>query len=105
MLHSYDIIFSMLAIYIQFILLSAKQIFEFIQARLAIAIGPSPDMASLVDDYNCGIVAKEFSVEAMADSINSLSINDIDIYKRNSHKAALVLNHEVEQQKLNSILE
>jgi hypothetical protein len=33
---------------------------EFIQARLAVAVDPSPEMARLVQRYGCGVVAPDF---------------------------------------------
>ena len=36
-----------------------NKFFEFIQARLAIAIGPSPEMAKLVQQYHLGIISEE----------------------------------------------
>lgn len=80
-----------------------NKIFEFIQARLAIAVGPSPDMAMLVRQYNLGLVASEFTVESMADSINKLSLDEINLYKTNAHKAAELLCHENETKKILAI--
>jgi glycosyltransferase involved in cell wall biosynthesis len=65
-----------------------NKLFEFIQARLAVAISPSPDMAEIVNQYQCGIVADEYSIESMANKLNKLSIDEIMTYKYNSHKAA-----------------
>lgn len=81
-----------------------NKFFEYIQARLMIAIGPSPDMAEIVHEYQCGIVAEEFSVHSMAKAFNALTADDIDEYKRNSDKAARELCFEKESGKLVSIL-
>lgn len=81
-----------------------NKFFEYIQARLMIAIGPSPDMAEIVHEYQCGIVAEEFSVHSMAKALNALTADDIDEYKRNSDKAACELCFEKESGKLVSIL-
>jgi len=81
-----------------------NKFFEYIQARLMIAIGPSPDMAEIVHEYKCGIVAEEFSVHSMAKALNALTADDIDEYKRNSDKAARELCFEKESGKLVSIL-
>ena len=42
-----------------------NKFFEFIQARLAIAIGPSAEMAKLVHQYHLGIMAKDLTPKAM----------------------------------------
>ena len=40
-----------------------NKFFEFIQARLAIAIGPSPEMAKLVQQYHLGINTKKTPIK------------------------------------------
>ena len=82
-----------------------NKFFEFIQARLAIAIGPSPEMARLVQEYNLGIIAKDFSAKEMAKSLNALTKEQILQYKENANKAAKILNAEKEGEKLFKILE
>jgi glycosyltransferase involved in cell wall biosynthesis len=68
-----------------------NKIFEFIQARLALAIGPSPEMSQIVRDYNCGVVAKDYSAKALAEALLTLSQDNIANYKKNSALAAKVL--------------
>jgi glycosyltransferase involved in cell wall biosynthesis len=81
-----------------------NKLFEFIQARLAVAIGPSPNMAAIVNEYHCGIVAETFSITNMAEEINSLSVTDIDQLKHNSHLAAKELSWEKESMKMEKII-
>ncbi len=81
-----------------------NKFFEYVQARLMIAIGPSPDMAELVNEYECGVVAEEFSVQSMAKALNSLSAKDIDKYKYQSDRAARELCFEKESEKLIALL-
>lgn len=71
-----------------------NKFFEYMQARLAIAIGPTPDMQALVEQYNCGVVSEDFSPESLAKIINSLSVSEIDNYKRGSDYAATIENAE-----------
>lgn len=68
-----------------------NKFFEFVQARLAIAIGPSPEMARLVRRYDCGIVADDFSPRSLAARLNALDRDRIDYFKRHSHEAAKAL--------------
>lgn len=77
-----------------------NKFFEFIQARLAVAIGPSPEMASLIKQYGCGIVSNSFSVRNMADMLNTLQAKDVQIMKQASNQAANQLCFEVESQKI-----
>ena len=65
-----------------------NKLFEFIQARLMIAIGPSPEMKRYVEKYQCGIVAKDFSPQALADVLNQLDVKAIKEYKKKSDEMA-----------------
>jgi hypothetical protein len=68
-----------------------NKLFEFIQARLAVAVGPSPEMAGLVHHYGCGVVAGDFTPEALAAELNALDAVKIAALKRASHTAAAEL--------------
>ena len=70
-----------------------------------VAIGPSPEMARLVKQYDLGIIAKDFSPQEMAKSLNSLSKEQILQYKENANKTAKILNAEKEGEKLLNIIE
>jgi glycosyltransferase involved in cell wall biosynthesis len=65
-----------------------NKFFEFIQARLAIAIGPSPEMAAIVKKYDLGIVAEDFNPETMARMLNNLSKGKIQYFMAQSDAAA-----------------
>jgi hypothetical protein len=71
-----------------------NKFFEFVQARLAVAVGPSPEMASIVHRYGCGIVADDFSAETLAAAINRLTGSEIASFKEASHRAANELSAE-----------
>jgi hypothetical protein len=43
-----------------------NKFFECIQARLAIAVGPSPEMARIVKEYDLGVVAENFFPHTLA---------------------------------------
>lgn len=77
-----------------------NKFFEFIQARLGIAIGPSPEMASLVRKYGCGVVAESFRPEVMAASLQGLCRKKVEAFKLASDRAAHELNFEREGQVL-----
>ncbi len=81
-----------------------NKLFEYIQARLMIAIGPSPDMAELVKKYGCGVISKGFSVESMVSALNSLSAAEIDGLKRKSDLAAKELCFEKESEKMVALI-
>ena len=69
-----------------------NKFFEFMQARLAIAIGPSPEMNAYLDKWGCGVVSSTFEPAAFAQAILSLSAEDIWRMKLQSAEAAAVLN-------------
>jgi hypothetical protein len=70
-----------------------NKFFEFVQARLAVAVGPTPDMARLTKAYDFGVVAQDFSAKALADELKMLSATDIMEMKRKADKAARELNY------------
>ena len=46
-----------------------NKFFEYIQARIVPAIGPSPEMARIAREWDCGIVADDYTPEALAAAI------------------------------------
>ena len=77
-----------------------NKFFEFIQARLAVAIGPSPEMARYVKKFDCGIVASDFRTEQLATALNGLTREQIERFKQHSHEAAQELCFEASEQLL-----
>lgn len=71
-----------------------NKFFEFIQARLMLAIGPSPEMAKIANDYQCGIVAKSFQPQDLAHELQKLTSEKITWYKKSSNIAAQKLNSD-----------
>ncbi|TXI91479.1 MAG: glycosyltransferase [Neisseriales bacterium] len=72
-----------------------NKFFEFIQARLMVAIGPSPEMAKYTKEYDLGIVTKTFNPEEMARELNKLTTDQIESFKANSNKCAHKLSFEM----------
>ena len=71
-----------------------NKFFEFIQARLAVAIGPSPEMATLLRHYQCGVVAESFDPQALAAVVQQLDTQSVARFKVASDVAAGDLNYE-----------
>lgn len=71
-----------------------NKFFEFVQARLGVAIGPSPEMATLLHTYNCGVVAESFTPEALAASLRALTAANVAAFKDAAHLAAAELSYE-----------
>ncbi|MDU5542252.1 glycosyltransferase [Varibaculum cambriense] len=71
-----------------------NKLFDFVQARLAIAVGPTVEMVDVVKKYNLGIVSKGFSVEEIVASLNTLDTESIEKYKQAVDHAATDLCFE-----------
>ena len=71
-----------------------NKFFEYVQARLAVAIGPSPEMASIARRYGFGIVSRSFDPCEMARDLASRSPGEIEALKRRADVAATELNAE-----------
>jgi hypothetical protein len=71
-----------------------NKLFEFVQARLAIAISPSPEMAHIVKKYDLGIVSEDFTAENLAEKIKNTSTDKLNYYKNQSHKFSMELSAE-----------
>jgi hypothetical protein len=71
-----------------------NKVFEFVQARLCLAISPNKEMKRLVDKYDLGVVSEDFTAKTMANRISALSLQDIQKYKNNSHLNAKELGSE-----------
>ena len=71
-----------------------NKLFEFIQARLAVAIGPSPEMTRIVRKHDLGVVSEDFSPKMFARCLSVLGREKINYYKSQSHQAARILSAE-----------
>jgi len=71
-----------------------NKLFEFIQARLAVAISPNIAMKNVVEKYEFGIVGSDFSAQSLAEQMNSLTLSRINDMKTKSHFAATKLNED-----------
>lgn len=65
-----------------------NKFFEYIQARLMVISGPTPDMKELIDTYQCGTYCQIFSVSKLADVLNSITNEDVMAAKAKSNIAA-----------------
>jgi len=81
-----------------------NKIFEFIQARLAIAVTPNPEMKGLVEKYKLGVVADNYSPKDMANKISLLSKDEVVFFKENAHSKAQELSALVSEQTINKIV-
>jgi hypothetical protein len=81
-----------------------NKLFDFIQARLGIAIGPTPEMAEIVNHYHLGIVSNAFTPKSLAEKLSKVTKTDIETFKKNANMAAADLNAEVNAKKINAMI-
>lgn len=81
-----------------------NKFFEYIQARLVLAIGPSPDMAQIVEKYQCGIVSKDFTIDSLAEELNLMTRAKVNLLKEKSDIAAKEFCFEHEEVKISNVI-
>ena len=65
-----------------------NKFFEFNQARLALVVGPSLEMARMVKAEGCGVVNRDFRGESLRVTFGRLDATSIDAFKHALHDAA-----------------
>lgn len=71
-----------------------NKVFDFVQGRLALVVGPSPEMAALVRRHGLGVVTDDFSPQALARALDALDPESVRGWKVASHRAARELSAE-----------
>lgn len=74
-----------------------NKLFDYVQARLALAIGPTVEMERVVRDFDLGVVSDGFDAEGCAASLRALTADRIMTYKQASHASARRLSFENEE--------
>ncbi len=74
-----------------------NKLFEAVQGRLGVVIGPTKMMVQVVEECGNGLVTPDWSAEALASTINSLTAEEIVRMKDASHAAAPIFNAEAEK--------
>lgn len=81
-----------------------NKFFDFVQARLAVAVGPTVEMQRLVEQYGLGVVAQGFTVEQCVDSLSGLTAVDIRRFKAASASAARALSFETDAEVIRTLV-
>jgi len=81
-----------------------NKLFEFIQARLAIAIGPSIEMVKIIERYKLGVYSDNYSPKILAKCISQIKPEEIMKYKWNADKYARELSAEENIKKIKNIV-
>jgi glycosyltransferase involved in cell wall biosynthesis len=73
-----------------------NKLFDYIQARLGIIVGPSEEMSRYVRDHDLGLVTDDFTAESLARAIDGLDSDAVRRMKQAAHAAAPVVSAERE---------
>jgi hypothetical protein len=81
-----------------------NKFFEFIQARIGVAIGPSAEMAPIAGQHGLGVIAEDFTPRTLAEKLNALTAEDVMRFKRNADAAAKIYKAEASLNVLRAVL-
>lgn len=71
-----------------------NKFFDFIQARLGVIVGPSPELEPYVRDHDIGMVTAEPDAASLTACIDALTEVDVARFKRNASSSARQLSAE-----------
>lgn len=69
-----------------------NKLFDFVQARLAVVVGPSESMAEMVREFDLGAVTDGFGVSSLQAALEEISEDDVRRWKQNADRAAIMLD-------------
>jgi hypothetical protein len=69
-----------------------NKLFDCIQARLGMAVGPLREIARITKENDIGVVSEGYTAQNMADALRPLTLERVNDFKKNSHVAAAKLN-------------
>ena len=75
-----------------------NKFFDFVQARLGILVGPSPEMAGLVREHGLGAVTDGFATQDLVRTLDRLDPAEVAAWKRASHDVAARFSAEEQVQ-------
>jgi glycosyltransferase involved in cell wall biosynthesis len=71
-----------------------NKFFEAVQARTAVVVGPAPELEAVVERHGFGVVTEDFTAEALAAALRSLTPERVAGLKQAAHAAAWELSAE-----------
>ena len=69
-----------------------NKLFDFVQARLGVVVGPSPEMARIVNEAGLGVVAPGYSASDLAQVLKGLTKSQVQEFKAASQAHARELS-------------
>ena len=79
--------------------------FDFIGAGLAVAVGPSPNMARLVREHDFGWVSDDFRPESLGRLLTSITPEVLEQKRRHAFEARRLFNADTEMEKLVALVQ
>lgn len=73
-----------------------NKLFDFVQARLAFAVSPNPDMARFVREHDLGVVSADYSTEAFIEALRTLTPENVWAAKQAAHAQARELSSDTD---------
>jgi len=73
-----------------------NKFFDYVQARLGVIIGPSPEMRDLLDAHHFGMTADGFDARAITRALDALTPERIFTWKKHADQAAHDLSAELQ---------
>lgn len=88
-LNAYDVgVFVLPPVTFNYLWTLPNKFFDYVQARLAIIVGPSPEMAELVRDHGLGSVTAAFTASDLTEALDRLDPGEVAKAKRASDAVA-----------------
>jgi hypothetical protein len=82
-----------------------NKFFDFIQARIALAMGPNFEAKAYNKKYRIGTISEDFTARSMSDKLTKLSLDDISSMKFNVNACAFELSSESNMKTLKNLVE
>ncbi|WP_439565176.1 glycosyltransferase family 1 protein [Microcella sp.] len=71
-----------------------NKFFDYVQARLGIIIGPSPEMARTLTEHDLGVVTNGFGADDIRQALDALTPERVAAWKQHAHAASASLSAE-----------
>jgi hypothetical protein len=71
-----------------------NKLFDYVQARLAVIVGPLPEMEAILEAHGVGVVMPGFDAPALSKTLDELTPEDVRRMKDASHRSAHDLSAE-----------
>ena len=73
-----------------------NKLFDYVQARLGVIVGPSAEMAAYVKEYGLGLVTEDFTADALARTLATVTPDAVDRFKAAADAAAVPMSAEAQ---------